>query len=194
MDKYNPLISIIIPVYNPGKYFRRCIDSVLKQTYSNYELLLIDDCSTDGSGIVCDEYALMDSRVKVIHQKSNNGVTITRNIGLDNAVGKYIAFIDDDDYIDIEYLNTFITYLPKEGKAELITQQIEYSPCPSKTIIYSGYDALCGLWGKIFNRTIIEEYHLRLIPHLKYSEDVLFLIQYLNKIDKVDEIPIAHSH
>lgn len=95
----SPTISVIIPVYNAEKYLRRCIDSVLSQTFTDFELLLIDDGSKDKSGAICDEYAAKDSRVRVFH-KENGGVSSARNMGLDNACGNYIAFVDADDWID----------------------------------------------------------------------------------------------
>ena len=92
-----PLVSIIIPVFNTEKYLRHCIDSVLSQTYKDFELLLIDDGSTDSSGSFCDEYAAQDARVRVFH-KENGGVSDTRNYGLDLAQGKYLMFLDADDF------------------------------------------------------------------------------------------------
>lgn len=92
------LISIIIPVYNVEHYLARCIDSILAQTYQNIEIILIDDGSTDNSGIICDNYAMKNSHIKIIHQK-NSGTIIARNEGLKIARGKYVGFIDSDDYI-----------------------------------------------------------------------------------------------
>ncbi len=92
-----PTISVIIPVYNAEKYLRSCIDSVLAQTYKDFELLLIDDGSKDSSGVICDEYAAQDARVRVFH-KENGGVSSARNLGLDNAQGKYLMFLDSDDF------------------------------------------------------------------------------------------------
>lgn len=91
------LISVIVPVYNVEKYLERCLDSVLKQTYSNLEIILVDDGSKDNSGKICDEYAKKDNRIKVIH-KENGGISDVRNVGLANATGDYIGFIDSDDY------------------------------------------------------------------------------------------------
>ena len=93
-----PIISVIVPVYNTEKYLHRCIDSILAQTFTDFELLLIDDGSKDNSGKICDEYAAKDSRVRVFH-KENGGVSSARNLGLDNAQGEWIAFVDSDDYI-----------------------------------------------------------------------------------------------
>lgn len=93
-----PLITVIVPVYNVEKYLRRCLDSIIGQTYQNLEILCIDDGSTDSSGEICDQYAAQDKRIKVFHQE-NQGLSAARNKGLDAATGEYIAFVDSDDYI-----------------------------------------------------------------------------------------------
>ena len=93
-----PLISIIVPVYKVEPFLRRCIDSILAQTYTNLEIILVDDGSPDNCGLICDEYAAKDSRIKVIH-KENGGVSIARNCGLDSSNGDYIVFIDSDDFV-----------------------------------------------------------------------------------------------
>ncbi len=94
----NSLVSVIVPVYNVQEYLNECIDSVISQTYTQTEIILIDDGSTDNSGKICDDYARKDSRIKVIH-KENGGLSEARNTGVKNATGKYIYFIDSDDYI-----------------------------------------------------------------------------------------------
>lgn len=102
----NDLISIIVPVYNAEIYLATCIESILQQTYTNLEILLIDDGSTDASARICDNYAVCDKRIKVFH-KDNQGIASARNIGLFHARGTYIAFCDDDDYMHpnmLEYL------------------------------------------------------------------------------------------
>ena len=101
------MISIIVPVYNTEKYLRRCIDSVLAQTYQDFELLLIDDGSKDSSGAICDEYAAQDARVRVFH-KENGGVSSARNVGLDNARGEWITFVDADDWIESDMLELLL--------------------------------------------------------------------------------------
>ena len=95
----DPIISIIVPIYNVGKYLPKCIESILNQTFKNFELILVNDGSTDNSGVVCDDYAKKDTRIKIIH-KSNGGVSSARNAGLYVAKGEYIGFVDPDDYID----------------------------------------------------------------------------------------------
>ncbi len=103
------MISVIIPVYNVEKYIYQCLDSVVGQTYSNLEIILVDDGSTDNSGCICDEYAKKDNRIKVIH-KENGGLSSARNVALDIATGEYIAFVDSDDYLS---LNTYEKCLEK---------------------------------------------------------------------------------
>src|SRR5574344_1670943 len=97
----NPLISVIIPIFNAEKYLNRCIDSIISQTYHNLEVILLDDGSTDNSGNICDEYALKDSRIRVIHQ-SNKGLVATRQVGISIAKGEYIAWVDSDDWIALD--------------------------------------------------------------------------------------------
>ena len=96
----NNLISVIIPVYNVEQYLSKCLDSVVNQTYKNLEVILVDDGSTDNSGKICDEFALKDNRIIVIH-KSNGGLSSARNEGLKFAKGQYVGFVDSDDYIEI---------------------------------------------------------------------------------------------
>ena len=93
------LISVIVPVYNVELYLKRCVDSILEQTYKNLEIILVDDGSTDNSGVICNTYAQVDNRIKVIHKK-NGGLSDARNKGLDIANGKYVSFIDSDDWIE----------------------------------------------------------------------------------------------
>jgi len=101
------MISIIVPIYNAEKYLYRCIDSILEQTFSDFELLLIDDGSTDKSGVICDHYSNKDSRVKTIHKK-NGGECSARNVGLDNVSGEWVAFVDADDYVEPNWLSIFM--------------------------------------------------------------------------------------
>lgn len=100
------LISVIVPVYNVEKYLSKCIKSILSQTYPDFELLLIDDGSTDKSGEICDDYATRDQRVRVFHKK-NGGVSSARNFGIDEAKGRWITFVDSDDILDKDYIEKF---------------------------------------------------------------------------------------
>ena len=99
----SPIISVIVPVYNVEQYLPHCIDSILTQTFTDFEVLLIDDGSTDNSGRICDEYAKKDNRIRVFH-KENGGVSSARNVGLDNAEGEFLGFVDGDDILSPVYL------------------------------------------------------------------------------------------
>ena len=117
------MISIIVPIYNAEQYLHRCIDSILHQNYTDFELLLIDDGSKDASGAICDEYAAKDTRVRVFH-KENGGVSSARNLGLDNAQGEYITFCDADDYVDQEWLAAYRDAIA--GDIDLAIQSCHY--------------------------------------------------------------------
>ena len=105
-------ISIIVPIYNAEKYLNQCIDSILRQTYTDFELLLIDDGSQDNSKIICKNYLLKDSRVVYKH-KTHGGASSARNLGISLAMGKYIVFIDSDDFIECDYLETVLFLIYK---------------------------------------------------------------------------------
>ena len=127
-----PLITIIIPIYNVEQYLKRCVDSVLQQTYTNLEIILVDDGSPDNCGSICDKYAEADSRIKVIH-KTNGGVSSARNAGLDIMTGEYVMFVDSDDYIAldcVEYLvelvERFSAQLAIGNYAETCSSQYEF--------------------------------------------------------------------
>lgn len=116
----NPKISVIVPVYNTEKYLQHCIDSILAQTFTDFELLLIDDGSKDGSGVICDKYAAKDKRVKVFH-KENGGVSSARNMGLDNAKGEWLIFLDSDDFwSDIDILDVLINSANKIDDVDIV--------------------------------------------------------------------------
>lgn len=113
----NPKISVIIPVYNVEPYLRRCLDSVIRQTYTNLEIILVDDGSTDGSSAVCDEYKEKDSRILVIH-KENGGVSSARNAGLEMATGEWIGFVDSDDWVETD-MYEYLYELAKEHETDV---------------------------------------------------------------------------
>ncbi|MCJ7691557.1 MAG: glycosyltransferase, partial [Clostridiaceae bacterium] len=113
----NPLISIIVPIYKVETYIRKCVDSILNQTYENLEIILVDDGSPDNCGIICEEYALTDERIKVIHKK-NGGLSSARNVGLGTATGEYIGFIDSDDFIESDMYESLYNALI-EHKADI---------------------------------------------------------------------------
>lgn len=119
----NSLISVIIPIYNVEKYLKRCVDSVLNQTYNNLEIVLVDDGSPDNSGKICDDYAKSDSRIKVVHKK-NGGLSSARNAGLDIATGEYVSFIDSDDWVEKD-LYKVLTDIANENDVDIIISQFK---------------------------------------------------------------------
>ena len=208
MEKKNPKISVIVPVYNVEQYLCRCIDSILAQSFPDFELLLIDDGSKDHSGEICDEYAQKDERVRVFH-KENGGVSSARNLGLDNAKGEWISFVDADDWVEEDYLknlqntdekeidlvecgyynvskNGEIEVLPtfKDKDAKLYLKKLfSYAP------FYEGY-----LWVKLFKRSIIGKENLRFDINLHYNEDRVFIAKYLNFCKNIKTLPRCLYH
>lgn len=143
-------ISVIVPVYNVEKYLKKCVQSVLDQDFKDFELILVDDGSTDNSGSICDDYALKDSRIRVIHKK-NGGLSDARNKGTDCAKGKYITYVDSDDYISKEYLKTLNNLVEKYSADIAITGIKTFTDGNEPKInnrniycekVYSGIDAL----------------------------------------------------
>lgn len=190
----NPQISIIIPVYNTERFLPHCIESILAQTYKNFELILINDGSSDNSGAICDLYANQDNRIRVIHKK-NAGVSEARNTGIKKANGTWITFIDADDYINTNYLQSFENYLDniscisihKGMYLEYINSNRRDFAGISATItgtISDYYSAeISGIIDspcfKLFSLQIIKKYSLKFDKHLSYGEDLLFNQKYL---------------
>lgn len=187
-----PKVSVIVPVYNAEKYLRRCIDSILGQTFTDFELLLIDDGSKDSSGRICDEYAEKDGRVRVFH-KENGGVSAARNLGLDNANGEWISFVDADDWVDAKlYSNILNSYDCKV--IELVTysfwtvlngnRRLIHLPVVKNKVEFIKNQMLKGysvVWNVLFRRDFIISKNLRFNQSMKIGEDFDFLIRsYLN--------------
>ncbi len=194
------MISIIIPIYNVVQYLSRCIDSILAQTYTDIEILLIDDGSTDNSGQICYEYAKKDKRIKVFH-KPNGGVSSARNLGLDNATGEWITFVDADDWIDKEmYQSLYNEAVTSQADIVLCDFYIYYTPDKkllSKTIQTEGNkevvlrNYLCSftpLWNMLVSRSLYNDYRLRIPEHIIICEDFWLsvrLFYYARKISAV---------
>ena len=185
-----PEISVIVPVYNVEKYLRRCIDSILNQTFSDFELILVDDGSTDASPAICDEYAKKDKRVVVIHQQ-NAGVSQARNAGLDAAKGIYIVFVDSDDYVDELYLEKLYDspvdlhvsgYFYVDNQTNNITKERVFNTHTED--IYGEYISrffgLRNVWGKLLKNSIIKNNNIKFPKEISYGEDTIFMIGYLN--------------
>lgn len=195
----NPKISVIVPVYNVEKFLHRCIDSILAQIFTDFELLLIDDGSKDKSGEICDEYARKDKRVRVFH-KGNGGVSSARNVGLYNAVGTWVTFCDSDDYIYDNFLSDFMSQsltvdLLSQGYLEdrngVLTEKYEqdgvYTGANCNPFILNVYKStqLGFLWCKAFKLEIIKSQHLLFDENIRHMEDLDFIIRYCQYVDKI---------
>lgn len=188
----NPKISVIVPVYNVEKYLRRCIDSILAQTFTDFELLLIDDGSKDQSGEICDDYAESDKRFVVIHQE-NHGVSKTRQKALDMVSTDYVAFIDPDDYIEKDYLEKLYNAADKTNADLVWCDYVEnrlnsdtVHPCDLsdksrvgllRGILDSKFSAV--LWNKLFRVSIIKDNNICFEASLKTAEDILFVSKFI---------------
>lgn len=187
-----PEVSIIVPVYKAEKYLNRCVDSILAQTFTDWELLLIDDGSPDRSGEICDEYAKKDFRIRVIH-KENGGVSSARQRGLDEAVGEYTIHVDSDDWVEPNMLEE----LYKKGKqddADIVicdyfnnigTKQTICRQCPSslepKQVLIELFQQLHGsCWNKLARRVCYKQYGIEFPRGINYCEDLFTWVQFLS--------------
>lgn len=196
-------VSIIVPVYNAEMFIHQCFDSIRQQTYGEFEVIAVDDGSTDRSGAICDEYALMDKRFKVVH-KFNGGVSSARNIGIDNADGEWIAFIDSDDYVSPTYLENLVLYsdfdLVIGGYRTFPTKhsvQLPNESFSSQNIGMFIDRHLTRLyyvtpWGKLYRRCIVKRYNLKFDFSIRFSEDMLFNLQYLLYCSSIKLIPCSN--
>ena len=191
-----PLISIIVPIYNVEKYLSRCLDSILAQTFTDFEIIAIDDGSPDNCGKILDEYSQKDKRIKVIH-KENGGVSSARNAGLDEAMGEYIGFVDPDDYIscdmyehlyneaklgdyDIVQCNNY--FVDNRGNEKRFLDHIkntEYTDTDDMICAFFDNNIRCCAWNKIIRREVVEG--VRFLPELRIAEDTLFVHDCLKK-------------
>lgn len=197
----NPLVSIIVPVFNVEKYLKECLDSILNQTYENIEVILVDDGSSDSSGKICDEYLKKDSRIKVFH-KTNGGLSDARNYGVENSNGEYIIFVDSDDYLS-KYTLEFSIKEIKEQNAEILVfamkrEKKEKEILEYKKNIFNREEGIIELFkgnlyrfsacGKIYKSNIVKKYQF---PKGKIHEDQATTYKYFleaNKIVYIDYI------
>ncbi|MBQ2835559.1 MAG: glycosyltransferase [Clostridia bacterium] len=197
------LISVIVPIYNVEKYVKRCIDSIINQTYTNLEIILVDDGSPDNCGKICDEYAEKDARIKVIH-KENGGLSDARNAGIDIAKGEYIAFVDSDDFIatnmyEVLYKNiketnsdiAIANYYKFESEDEIVDASLDekiivYNKEEMFNHMYDDYLLTVVAWNKLYKREMFSELRY---PVGKLIEDSA-IIHYL--IDKTTKIVITN--
>ena len=191
-----PLVSVVVPIYKVEPYLRDCLESIRNQSYTNLEIILVDDGSPDNCPAICDAYAELDRRIKVIH-KGNGGLSDARNCGIDIATGEKIVFVDSDDIIAPSMIETLINNCPDErsvaatsflrfidGEQPCSTESSERILCPD---IQSFTRKRSGMfvWGVLYDRAMIEKIGLRFDTSLRNLEDVAWNMIYLSHVEKM---------
>lgn len=206
------MISIIIPVYNTELYLEKCIQSVISQSYKNWECILINDGSKDSSGSICDKWKEKDNRIRVIHQE-NQGVSTTRNRGINESKGEFITFVDSDDWLENKYLEDLYNEI-KSNNTDLVVSGIirntlsqtehiiastkgifkispqyidEFNDLNIKYLLFPPY-------AKLYKKEIIEYNNIRYNKDFSYGEDLLFNYTYLNHVKNYSVIKKANYH
>ena len=193
----SPEVSIIVPIYNSEKYLSRCVDSIVSQTFNNFECILIDDGSTDNSSFMCNSYVQSDNRIVVIHQE-NSGLSVTRNRGIDIARGKYICHVDSDDYIQKNMCEILVDavqrsdadvvccgYIENNKVRSLCDEDFIFRDCSIIEIIHylEMRHAFGVAWNKIYKKSILDTYSIRFpFAANKFGEDMIFSLQYFRHI------------
>lgn len=212
------LISIIVPIYNVEKYIMKCVESILRQTYGNLQIILVDDGSTDQSGEICDRYAQQDSRIKVIHQ-NNGGLVKARKAGLEMAIGEYTGFVDGDDYIDATFYEHLLEVMD-DSEADFVHTGFVYERNGSgliytlscESIITDGDDKINlikkhaisigrgdevwhpSIWAKLFRTSLVRECYFRVPDNQAYGEDMLTFCRCILESKKFILKPGAEYH
>jgi glycosyltransferase involved in cell wall biosynthesis len=207
-----PELSVVMPVYNTGSILKYSIAKILEQSYSDFELILVDDGSTDGSGLVCDTFAEQDNRVSVIH-KVNGGAGSARNAGIEKATGRYIIFPDADDFCKPEMFQTMMDAIhrddydlvicsyenvkvEKDGscsdiQAQKLFDSVADTPEAARELWFKlrkiNISLLNTPWNKIYKKSIIDQYHIR-FPDIKRAQDAVFNLYYYDRISSVKVI------
>lgn len=191
-----PLISIIVPIYQSENTLKRCVESILNQSYSNIELILVNDGSTDGSALICEEYASKDARITVVH-KENGGVSTARNIGMDKAKGDFIQFVDSDDWLDINACNIMLQSIIK-NKADLVICGLNITESgklirtphltrklvqPSKS--FNDFKYIYPVFASPCNKLYKRQHIGRFDSSVYAGEDFIFNLQYIKNTDSV---------
>jgi glycosyltransferase involved in cell wall biosynthesis len=203
------LISIIVPVYNTEKYLDNCIKSIINQTHTNLQIILVDDGSTDNSGKICDGYAVEDSRITVIHQK-NKGLVSARKSGINMAVGSYVGFVDSDDYIDSDMYEKLLSEIVR-SKSDMV--HTGYYRGDYKIVRFKGevvrlkenrmnflervlvQDEIApSIWSKLFKREIIMGTYADVDEQSSYGEDLICLCSLIFKADRISLLNKAYYH
>ncbi|MGM9589469.1 MAG: glycosyltransferase family 2 protein [Faecousia sp.] len=211
-----PEFSIIVPVYKVEPYLCRCVDSIRSQTFTDYELILVDDGSPDRCGAICDDYAAKDSRIRVIH-KENGGLSSARNAGLEIASGTYLYFLDSDDYVDDDLLETVLPYLKNGADMVAFQMQLFWENGENFDLRWENHgvhsldtaEDRCGFivrnllnyscgweaWNRVFVREKVERFGLRFVDNRKiFGEDLCFTLCYCAHAEKIAILDYTPYH
>lgn len=190
-------ISVIVPIYKVEDYLHRCVDSIINQTYTNLEIILVDDGSPDNCPMICDEYAKKDSRIRVVHKK-NGGLSDARNAGIDIATGEYIMFIDSDDFVDIEMMESMMKNMI-DNNVDMVVCNIKYVYEDREVVKYNQADRILDryeameeylkdgvvqavAWNKLYKKSLINDMRYKVG---KTNEDEFFTYKVVDKTDKI---------
>jgi raffinose-raffinose alpha-galactotransferase len=196
------LLSVVVPVYNISKYIRRCVESIINQSYKNLEIILVNDCSTDGCAEICEELAAGDNRIKALHHTVNQGLSVSRNTGIEASTADYIAFIDGDDYVVVDYIarlyglmkeynadisiTSFIKEYEESGKRKPESKQALYTMVFEKQKTMEAYlyqkHFITSAWGRLFKKTVIDGIPF---PPGRINEDIGVFYKYIDRADRV---------
>ena len=198
MDRSRPSLTIITPVYNVERYLEKCVSSIIEQSFADWELILIDDGSNDASGRLCDEYAVKDARIRVVHQ-TNAGASAARNVGLDLSRGRYVTFVDADDFVAADTYEKNIGYLESDVSLDLVlfpivrdkfVHQVDVTNGRDRNgvqsifdVWYRNYPMQNAIWNKIFKKNLIGE--TRFVTGKVTGEDLAFASQLWTNIHHI---------
>lgn len=191
----NPTLSVIVPIYNVERYLHKCIQSIINQSYEHLEIILVDDGSPDNCGIICDQFAKKDKRIKVIHQK-NKGLSAARNSGLDIATGDYIGFIDSDDWVDEKLYETLLKLaqvhqcdliscvIQESNKLDNNISQEQHKPIilDNKELFYNYLKFGFYIMRNLYSKELIQD--LRFDENISFVEDMFFGTNVITKVKK----------
>lgn len=198
-------ISVVIPIYNSALFLRRCIDSILGQTLQDMEIVLVDDGSTDDSGVLCDEYAEKYQNIKVYH-KQNEGASQARKYGLSKAQGEYVTFVDSDDIVEDDYLERLYHAMTLYGVKIAACDQIQHQEGTDLIVDKSGDVVLLddqaiherffnyqfwGFWGKIYHKSVFEDIYF---PKYTINEDYVVMAQLFDRYKQMAYVPMGLYH
>lgn len=198
-------ISVVIPIYNSALFLRRCIDSILGQTLQDMEIVLVDDGSTDDSGVLCDEYAEKYQNIKVYH-KQNEGASQARKYGLSKAQGEYVTFVDSDDIVEDDYLERLYNAMKQYGTKIAACDQIKHQEGTDVIVDKSGEVMLLdnqaihnrffkyqfwGFWGKIYHRSVFDDIYF---PQYTINEDYVVMAQLFDRYKQMAYVPMGLYH